>query len=160
EESYGRSISNSNNSINSNSNYRCNRNSNGSKNDLSISISKLSYDRTSTLSAMIIKSNASLPLSYRFRLQQLLWIRGLLLQEYSLDIFQSIQDFCWAYNFCDNETLLEMIENSFLQLNNQQKCHLFKKLNCNFFLAFEKIFLYNVDIRTMYDAYVQCSNMD
>jgi len=124
------------------------------------STSKLQNDQAYTLSAAIIQSNATLPLPYRFRLQQLLWIRGLLLQEYSLDIFQSIQDFCWAYNFCDNETLLDMIENSFLQLSNQQKCLLFKKLNDDFFLAFEKIFLCNSDIRTMYDAYIQCANME
>jgi len=113
-----------------------------------------------SLSSLMTYSNAALAYPYRFRLQQLLWIRGLLLQEYSLDIFQSIEDFCWAYNFCSNDTLLEMIENSFLQLSNHQKCRLFKKLNHNFFLAFDKIFSYNSDIKTMYDAYIQCTNME
>jgi len=120
----------------------------------------LSQCQSKSLSICITKSNSALPLSYRFRLQQLLWIRGLLLQEYSLDIFQSIQDFCWAYNFCTNETLLEMIENSFLQLSNHQKCRLFNKLNKNFFLAFDKIFSFNIDIKTMYEAYIQCTNME
>ncbi|OUM60181.1 hypothetical protein PIROE2DRAFT_14133 [Piromyces sp. E2] len=122
--------------------------------------SSLSQCQSKSLSLCITKSNSVLPLPYRYRLQQLLWIRGLLLQEYSLDIFQSIEDFCWAYNFCTNETLLEMIENSFLQLSNHQKCRLFNKLNKNFFLAFDKIFSFNIDIKTMYEAYVQCTNME
>ncbi|ORX48451.1 hypothetical protein BCR36DRAFT_405050 [Piromyces finnis] len=116
--------------------------------------------QTKSLSTMINQSNSILPLPCRCRLQQLLWIRGLLLQEYSLDVFQSILDFCWAYNFNTNETLLEMIENSFLQLSNHQKCRLFKKLNKNFFLAFDKIFYSNIDIKTMYEAYIQCISME